>query len=108
MSLTPGKLYYSISELSDHFEVAPSLLRYWENEFPSIRPKRNPKGTRFYTIKDVEEISQIHLLVKVKGFTLQGAKEQLKSNKSKIDSDIKLIEKLESLKDFLTKLRDQI
>lgn len=104
----PDKLYYSISELSEYFDVAPSLLRYWESEFNSIKPKRNSKGTRFYTKKDIEEIKKIHLLVKEQGYTLQGAREQLKKNKQKVDSKTELLSKLEGLKERLENLKDQL
>ena len=102
------KLYYSISELSKHFDVAPSLLRYWESEFNSIKPRRNSKGTRFYTKKDVEEIAKIHLLVKEQGYTLQGAREQLKKNKSKIDSKSEVVAKLETVREMLIQIKNQL
>jgi DNA-binding transcriptional MerR regulator len=108
MSLKPGKLYYTISEVSTHFDVAPSLLRYWESEFSTIKPKRNAKGTRFYTAKDVDEISKIYLLVKDKGYTLHGAKEKLKVDKKNIDSEAEVVEKLEKIKSFLVKLKNQL
>ncbi len=108
MSLTPGKLYYSISEVSKHFDVAASLLRYWESEFSTIKPKRNSRGTRFYTQKDVEEISRIYLLVKDKGYTLQGAKDKIKADKNSLNANIVVIEKLKSIKGFLTKLKEEI
>jgi len=108
MSLKEGKLYYSISEVSKHFDVAPSLLRYWENEFSTIKPTRNSKGTRFYTQKDVEEIARIYLLVKEKGYTLQGAKDQIKADKQKITANVEVINKLENIKSFLTKLKAQL
>ncbi|MBT8327888.1 MAG: MerR family transcriptional regulator [Bacteroidia bacterium] len=108
MALTPGKLYHSISEVSDHFNVAPSLLRYWESEFSTIKPKRNAKGTRFYTEKDIKEIGRIFLLVKEKGFTLQGAKNRIKKNKPKVNSDLQVIEKLENIKEFLTMLKHNL
>ncbi len=104
----PDKLYYSISELAEYFDVAPSLLRYWEAEFNSIKPKRNSKGTRFYTKKDIEEIRKIHLLVKEQGFTLQGARAQLKANKSKVDSKSEVVAKLENIKTVLQKLRNEL
>ena len=108
MSLRSGKLYYSISEVSEHFDVAPSLLRYWESEFSTIKPRRNTKGTRFYTAKDIEEIQKIYILVKENGFTLQGAKERLRSDKKKIDHQVEIVEKLENVQRFLKGLRDQI
>ena len=108
MSLKEGKLYYSISELSKHFDVAPSLLRYWESEFPSIKPTRNSKGTRFYTKRDIDEIARIYLLVKEKGYTLQGAKDKIKADKQKINANVEVINKLESIRSFLTKLKEQL
>lgn len=105
MALKPGKLYYSITEVSEHLDVAPSLLRYWENEFPSIKPKRNSRGTRFYTTKDIEEIERIHFLVKEQGFTLQGAKEKLKTDKQGINSNIEVVQKLKEIRAFLVQLK---
>jgi DNA-binding transcriptional MerR regulator len=69
MALKEGKLFYSISEVSAHFDVTASLLRYWESEFLSIKPRRNPKGTRFYSSKDIDEIRKIYYLVKENGYT---------------------------------------
>lgn len=105
MALKPGKLYYSITEVSEHLDVAPSLLRYWENEFPSIKPKRNSRGTRFYTTKVIEEIERIHFLVKEQGFTLQGAKEKLKTDKQGINSNIEVVQKLKEIRAFLVQLK---
>lgn len=84
------------------------MLRYWEAEFNSIKPKRNAKGTRFYTKKDIEEIAKIHQLVKVEGYTLQGAREQLKIKGDEVDRKIELTERLESLKEKLTDLRSRL
>ncbi|PCJ64074.1 MAG: transcriptional regulator [Bacteroidetes bacterium] len=108
MALKEGKLYYSISEVSKHFNVAASLLRYWESEFSTINPKRNAKGTRFYTKGDVEEISRIYLLVKEKGYTLQGAKDKIKADQKSINTNIEVISKLEGIKKFLTQLKQEL
>ncbi|MBR9860648.1 MerR family transcriptional regulator [bacterium] len=108
MSALPDKLYYSISELSDHFEVAPSLLRYWESEFNTIKPKRNSKGTRFYTKKDIEEIRKIYHLVKEKGFTLSGARDQLKKSKKKVDGEIEILARLNKVRDRLSEIRKSL
>ena len=71
MALKEGKLFYGISEVSAHFDVTASLLCYWESEFPSIKPRRNPKGTRFYSSKDIDEIRKIYyFLEKVYYFIL--------------------------------------
>lgn len=75
-----GKLVYTISEVANKFNVNQSLIRYWENEFPQyIKPKRNARGVRFYSKKDIENIEKIYILIKGKKFTHEGAKEVLKS-----------------------------
>lgn len=68
------KLYYSIGEVADMFEVNASLIRFWEKEFPQLHPKKNSRGNRVYSKKDIELFKKIHHLVKEKGFTLDGAK----------------------------------
>jgi DNA-binding transcriptional MerR regulator len=102
------KLYYSITEIAEYFDLAPSLLRYWEKEFKEIKPKRNAKGTRFYTKKDVDQIERIHRLVKTKGFTLQGARDQLSKSKKSLDKESAVIGKLKEVKSFLLDLRENI
>jgi DNA-binding transcriptional MerR regulator len=74
-----NKLYYSIGEVADIFGVNASLIRFWEKEFDAIKPKKNAKGDRKFTPKDIEIVHKIHHLVKVKGYTLDGAKKALKS-----------------------------
>ena len=72
------KLYYSIGEVADMFNVNTSLIRFWEKEFDVIKPKKNKKGNRFFTIQDIENIKLIYHLVKERGMTLSGAKKKLK------------------------------
>jgi DNA-binding transcriptional MerR regulator len=103
--LLPDKLYYSITELANHFDVAPSLLRYWESEFHQIKPKRNAKGTRFYTKEDISQIEKIYFLVKEQGFTLQGAKDKLRKDKKGVDKHIQVVQRLENVKAQLLELR---
>ena len=74
----PEKLYYGIGEISEAFNVNASLIRFWEKEFEILKPKKNSKGTRRYSSIDIEKLQTIHHLVKEKGYTLDGAKEQLK------------------------------
>ena len=103
------KLYYSISEVSELFDLNPSTLRFWEKEFEVLKPTKNKKGNRLFTKKDIENITQIVELVKHKGFTIQGAKEQLKNknyNKSSGDANVEVIEKLKNIKAKLIELRD--
>lgn len=108
MALKEGKLYYSISEVAKHFDVASSLLRYWETEFSTIKPKRNARGKRFYTTADVAEIQRVYLLVKEKGYTLQGAKDKIKADKKNVDTNVEVIEKLQNIKEFLTRLKTEM
>lgn len=75
---TIERMYWSIGEVADTLGVNTSLLRYWEKEFGTLRPKRTNKGDRLYTKDDVEQLRKIQHLVKEKGFTLQGAKGQLR------------------------------
>ncbi len=72
------KLYYSIGEVAAFFQVNASLIRFWEKEFQVISPKKNRKGNRLFSPKDIENIEKIYQLVKVRGFTLEGAKNALK------------------------------
>lgn len=73
------KLYYSIGEVAKMYSVNTSLIRFWEKEFDIIKPKKNKKGNRLFTPKDVENFNKIYELVKIKGFTLDGAKKELKN-----------------------------
>jgi DNA-binding transcriptional MerR regulator len=95
------KLYFSITEVSKHFNVSPSLLRYWESEFPQINPKRKKKDVRFYSKKDIAEIEKIYDLVKVKGFTLAGAKTEVKKRNTPDKKKGHVIETLKELRAFL-------
>ena len=72
------KRYWTISEVAEQFDVNASLLRYWEKEFSSLEPKKQGSGKRAYTAKDIEIIGVLHDLLKHKGYTIDGAKRQLK------------------------------
>lgn len=76
---TIDRLYWSIGEVAGELGVNTSLIRYWEKEFGTIRPKRTGKGDRLYTRKEIDQLKRIQHLVKEKGFTLHGAKEQLRA-----------------------------
>lgn len=78
---TLTKLYYSIGEVADFFNVNPSLIRFWEKEFNLIQPKKSKKGNRMFTPKDIETFNKIYRLVKVKGYTLEGARKILHDKK---------------------------
>ena len=78
------KLYFTIGEVAQMFNVNTSHIRFWSKEFEVIRPATNKKGNRLYTQSDLENFKKIYHLVKEKGFTLKGAKSELKESKSKL------------------------
>ena len=71
------KLYYSIGEVADAFDVEPHTLRYWEEEFPDLRPGTTPGGQRRYRKEDIKVIRRIHYLVREEKYTVEGAREKL-------------------------------
>ncbi|MBW8362094.1 MAG: MerR family transcriptional regulator [Kaistella sp.] len=103
----PDKLYYSIGEVAKAFDVNASLIRYWEQEFPIIRPKKNKKGNRYFTPEDIKNLKMIYHLVKEKGYTLDGARVALTTN-SKISETISMIDRLQFVKAELLKLKDSL
>lgn len=102
------KLYYSIGEVAAMFDVSNSLIRFWENEFDILQPRKNRKGDRLFTQDDIENLRIIFHLVKEQGFTLEGAKKKLKENKDEVSGNVQLYYKLESLKGFLEDLHNKL
>lgn len=104
----PEKRYYTIGEVAKAFEVNTSLLRYWEKEFKEIQPKKKTSGVRKYTPQDVQNIKLIYHLLKEKGMTIEGAKNQLKDSKSSEENKMDVLKKLERIKKELEKFRDNL
>ncbi|MBJ11177.1 MAG: MerR family transcriptional regulator [Flavobacteriales bacterium] len=102
------KLYYSIGEVADLFEVNISLLRFWEKEFDILKPKKNKKGNRMFTTKDLNNLKIIYHLVKERGYTLEGAKKKLKENKDDTINNIEIVNRLKDIRQFLVKLKEQL
>jgi Predicted transcriptional regulators len=102
------KLYYSIGEVAEMFNVAPSLIRFWESEFEIIQPKKNRKGNRQFTKEDIDNVRTIFHLVKEKGFTLQGAKEMLKNDTQTVRDKMELINSLKKVRAFLAEVKDKL
>lgn len=111
------KLYYTIGEVAEMFQVNTSLIRFWEKEFSIIQPKKNKKGNRLFTVKDIKNFNKIYHLVKVNGYTLEGAKNFLKSkqeievlpkveNNAPVNND-EIIKKLELIKSKLNNLKSK-
>lgn len=99
--------YYTIGEVAKMLDVAPSLIRFWEKEFPMLKPEKTGKGTRKFSRKDIQNLRLIHHLVKEKGYTLQGAREQLKHDPNP-DTHAQLIDSLKRVRAFLVEIREQM
>ncbi|MEP7166204.1 MAG: MerR family transcriptional regulator [Ferruginibacter sp.] len=98
------KRYYSIGAVSEMFKVNQSLIRYWENEFDILKPKKNGKGDRFFRPEDVKGLKLIYHLLRERKYTIEGAKEFLKKNK-KADEKFEMIESMKKLRSFLHELK---
>ena len=108
MEKSTTKLYYSIGEVSKMFDVNTSLIRFWEKEFSVLKPKKNKKGNRLFTQKDLDYLHLIHHLVKERGFTLEGAKKQLKENKEETFNQLEMLKSLKKIKSFLVELKSAL
>lgn len=98
------KVYYSIGDVSKMFNENASLIRYWENEFDILKPKKNAKGDRFFRPEDVKNLKLIHHLLRQRKYTIEGAKEFLKSNKTASEK-FEMIRSMQKLKSFLNELK---
>ncbi len=88
--------------------VTPTLLRYWESEFPHLRPKTTGNRVRQYSQKDIDQLKVIYNLVKVRGFKLAAARKMLQENRSGADKTQKVMENLMSVRDQLKDLKKQL
>jgi DNA-binding transcriptional MerR regulator len=102
------QLYYTIGEVSKIVRCKSKYTRYWEKEFEGIQPYRNRKGTRFYHIEDVETLRLVKYLLKEKGFTIAGARDYLKTNRSHALKNMDIVETLKNIKEFLIQLRNNL
>ncbi len=114
---TIERIYWTIGEVAEQLGVNTSLLRYWEKEFGTLRPKRTGKGDRLYTKDDIAKIRDIQVLLKERGFTIQGAKDQLRSVKKTEEpapqglpeeNVLEVIQRLRRVRDELILMRDRI
>ncbi|MFI3289449.1 MAG: MerR family transcriptional regulator [Rikenellaceae bacterium] len=104
------KIFYSMGEVAEMFDVNASLIRHWEGQFDIIKPTRNKKGNRLFTAQDVENFKLIYHLVKERRMTLEGAKKALKKGSivkgSSINRDVLIVERLQNLRSLLVEVRD--
>ncbi len=102
------KIYYSMGEVAEMFDVNASLIRFWEQKFTILKPEKNKKGNRLFTPQDVENLKLIYHLVKENGMTLSGAQKRLKENREGIQRNLEIIESLQGIKTLLLEVRQEL
>lgn len=105
LCMEKAKLYYTMGEVADMFDVNISTIRYWDKQFSILKPERNKKGNRLFRPQDIDAVRLIYHLVKEKGMTISGATLYLENHKlSSHDKDMDVIERLEGVKSLLTEV----
>lgn len=99
-----SKQYYKIKEVAEILDVPQSTLRFWEKEFPMIKPIRSSHNIRYYRPQDIELLRIIHYLIKDKGLKIEAAREQLRSNKHNVSRRVEIIDRLKSVRSELVNL----
>ena len=105
------KLFYTMGEVAEMFDVNASLIRYWGTQFPALKPHRNKKGNRLFTPADIEILKRIYHYVKECGMTLEGANRALRGDRSQApeaNADMELLDRLHSLRSMLVAVRDSL
>ena len=102
------KVYYTIGEVAEMFNVNTSLIRFWEKEFDIIKPKKNKKGNRLFTKQDIDNFHIIFHLVKERGLTLKGAQMKMKENKDDAIHNFEVIKSLQNIREILLEIRDPV
>lgn len=108
MALQEGKLFYLISEVASHLDVSASTIRFWEKQIPDLKPRTNKKGNRQFTKVDIDKLQKIKFLIKDQGHTVAGAKSKLSNNKSKVEAQSDIAEKLIAVRSFLENLKERL
>ncbi|MVT42699.1 MerR family transcriptional regulator [Chitinophaga oryziterrae] len=102
------KQYYSISEVATMFKVNTSLIRYWENEFDILQPKKNRKGDRLFRQEDIHHLKLIYHLLRERKYTIEGAKQKLKEDRKLAARNFEMVQALLKVKGFLSELKEQL
>jgi DNA-binding transcriptional MerR regulator len=103
-----NRKYHAIGEVAEMLDVKPSLIRFWESEFPQLAPRKNRKGNRVYTDKDIETLRTIYYLVKIRKFTLKGARDKMKTNPQDIEYEQRTRETLLKVRGLLVELKNYL
>ena len=102
------KMFFSMGEVSEMFDVNPSLIRFWEKRFDVLKPHKNAKGNRLFTPEDVENLKLIYHLVKEKGMTLSGAEKYIKDNKHVLRRDVQILDYLGRIRATLLEIKSEL
>lgn len=105
------KFYYSMGEVTEMFDVEPSVIRYWCKQFSCLNPKRNAKGNRLFTAQDIERLKRIYHLLKEKRMTIEGAQKAMRKKNFVVegdDADVALLEQLQVVRSMLVEMRDSL
>ena len=102
------KLFYSISEVAAMFNVSETLLRFWEKEFPNIKPRKSGHGIRQYTKEDIEEVRIVYNLVKVRGMKISAAKTVLSKNRKGASDTSEILDRLQSIRTELQEISREL
>lgn len=103
------KIYYSMGEVAEMFDVRPSLIRHWESQFACLKPHKNQKGNRMFTEADIEKLKQIYHLVKERGMTLKGAAQVMRrSSQDDLARQTQLLERLQRIRAALIEVREEL
>ena len=102
------KVFYTIGEVAEMFDVNTSNIRFWENEFDILKPHKNNKGNRLFTKDDIENLKIIYHLLKERGMTIKGAQKKLKENKEDTIQNIEVISRLQEIKRMLIEIKEDM
>lgn len=102
------RIYYSMGEVAEMFDVNQSLIRYWESQFDILQPTKNRKGNRLFTPSDIEDLRLVYYLVKEKGMTLKGAQKRIRDNREGINHDIEIVDRLQTIRALLVEVREEL
>ncbi len=102
------KQYYAIGEVADMFHVKTSLIRFWENEFSILKPRKTRKGDRLFRPEDIRNLQLIYYLLRERKFTIEGAKKKLKEDKNVMQKNFEMVQSLQKIKRFLLELKSRL
>lgn len=102
------KVFFSISEVAEMFDVNTSNIRFWENEFDILKPHKNAKGNRMFTKEDIENLKLIYHLLKDRGMTIKGAQKKLKDNKEDTIQNFEVVNRLQEIRQKLIDIKEEL